>query len=309
MKASFFEVLVGLAGITAAIAGVLQLLKREKKDESAAKIYEFLSENIPKQPPSKTRVPHGRSFSSKILQCPSLEELGVKPPFAYLPFIIPHVKSGDWVKKGDKLVTYSIVKYVKNEKPPLLWRLIFKDRTSVKNFTLNSPVSGLVINLRFAHSRVIPDNYIPGLFYGCITSELKLPNILIPKNEPKWDSYNLNNFLDEICNYISRNWRVSFHNTGSGDYKKIRLLDAINNYNSFKHNDYNKQQLDLSIKQAEEKFSDIDRNNISWPIFKYKELSKKDEWLDRYIDELRNEDDQLYNLLDHLVENPELSDD
>ncbi len=250
-------------------------------------------------------VPAKIEFSSKLLIVPGLEELGIPIPFAHIPYIVPHVKYGDWVKRGDKLITVSFESFRQATPPNLIKRILFDDKKSVESYDICSPISGLVVNLRNTRSRTVTAGP-GGVLNGIIMKELRLPNILIPSHEPDWDGYDLSRVRESIFNFVHRNWRVNVHNIG-GDYssgkayEKVRLGEGVSQYGVFS------DKL-VEVDDVETLFLNNDAGSVDWEIIEYADYSKKDDWVDTYINDLRVNDEALYDKLKHLVENPKLAD-
>lgn len=309
-----FNKIVGWATIIGLIITVWKVLREKSRGDEGKKILEEIlealrdfSENDTKEKKLEEKeIPPALEFSSKLLMLPGLEDLGVPVPFAHIPYIIPHVRYGDWVNRGDKLITISFESFHQVTSPSLVKKILFGDKTFVKSFDLHSPISGLVVNLRHTKSRTVSKGKgCGGVFHGIIGDELRLPTILIPSHEPNWDSYELNGVKDKIIKFIRRNWRVNVHNMG-GDYtypgkayQDIRLGEGMSKYRVFSN--------ELRRVDDIESLFLNDKGAVDWEIVEYADYSQNDDWVDRYIDDLRINNKALYEKLKHLFSNPQLN--
>lgn len=311
-----FETIVGLAAIISAVVAIFsfRLLHKEDRRQEGALKGEFRREESCQSPEESNKiselthrslksVPPNILFSTTLLRTPSLEEMGVPAPLSYIPFIRCHVGNGEWVNRGDPLVTYDLIYYRKETRPTFLLRLLLGDQRYTHTFVLKSPISGFVTDRvqitcrKYSVARL-------SAFFGMLDKDSVLPTMLVPKNEPAWNNYQLNDVNFQIRSSIIENWKKNLHNLGggSGGYKRVRLKQAIEE-NSFWVNDVNyKGQMAESLKWLKSNFDTTNRQTFSWPTCEYSEYKTSyGDSLDEYIEEYRAKDIELRDKLVHLL--------
>jgi len=251
---------------------------------------------------SSLEIPSDIAFSSTLLRTPSLEELGIPAPFAYLAHIETHAKYGQWVNRGDLLVTYRLGFYYGKTPPPGLIRFFFGDRAQTISHELRAPVSGLVVDTRCVTCRT-SDTHTHGVFFGVINKSYStLPVILLPRNEPAWTNYELDGFRRQISATIREFWPLNLHNLGGGDgaYRRVRLADAIDHHGFWAYDTEHREQLARALAWAKSSSSE----NIcpEWPTGEYAGYkTSHDTNLRDYVEELRAKNYALRGKLVHLV--------
>lgn len=260
--------------------------------------------------PNIKLVPEGKTFSRNLLLTPSLIEMGVPKVMSCLPNITTHAKIGAWITRDEPLLTYHFYFYPTLEKPPA-WKLWDRDKPNCFSYTLNSPISGWVVNFRRVGCRSFSVPY-RACFSHLIDCEGNLPTILIPADEPRWENCGLNKTTRFISSDISRYWDTNVHNCGQKyNYKIDRLINVIDQgvYNFGSVGDkFNASdgEIQEAIAWAKDPFSTI--RDKSWIVCDYDDIKNhqtedNDSFydLDSYIEEYRSQALQLRLLFSHLA--------
>lgn len=255
--------------------------------------------------PEKGYVPDRIEFGTTLIRTPSLEELGIPIPFAYLPFIHCHVKGGDWVNRGDLLITVHLSYYKIEKKLPLLFKIFIPDNMFDNHtFELHSPVYGFVTDLRRVQCRNLSVSGYGGTFIGVIDTESVLPTILVPHREPTLNESKLNQFARQVCWSIANNWKRNVHNLGGGEgrYKRVRLNQAISENKFWSNSEESKATLRAAIQWAESEPWTSRGSDMHWATSEYRDYKTSyGSNLDEFIDSYRGQNLQLREKLSHLA--------
>lgn len=261
---------------------------------------------------SSKSVPPKIEFGTRLMRTPSLEELGIPPPFAYLPYIKSHVGLAEWVERGQPLVTYILVSYRLKNRLPLPLRLIFGDRTESFSFNLEAPISGFVTDLRRVLCRESRFDKFAGTFLGMFDKDAVLPTLLIPKEEPAWSSSRLEHCRREISWQIASRWQLNQHNMGggSGRYRRIRVGDACDQGRFWSGSNDQEAQLRAAIAWAAAYENERFRQPSKWPVVEYAEYrTSYNSSLHEHIESYRANDLVLRDKLAHLTRGVSSTDD
>ncbi|MEO0477707.1 MAG: hypothetical protein AAF085_17315, partial [Planctomycetota bacterium] len=103
-----------------------------------------------------------------------------------------------WIERGDPIIQARFVVYRDNENPRGLFKK--QDVTWSKVFTLKSPISGLLANADAWYCGYYSDTpqYTTSGYTGVYGNENIWPVLLIPKDEPPADSYNVRHFMHNL---------------------------------------------------------------------------------------------------------------
>lgn len=175
-------------------------------------------------------IPDDIEFSDQLLLTPSLREMGLPIALAATPYVVVHAPVGSWIDRGDALCTYffedSRFDIVPNRWQSGLLDLVHFPHLFLRSFTLKSPISGFCMEFRRSSVRKKWNDC--SLYSGLIDYNFALPSLLIPDDEPRWNSYQLQSFWDEVSSHVKRNWKRNIHNTGMvGGYKLVIMGKAL----------------------------------------------------------------------------------
>lgn len=227
------------------------------------------------------QVPRSVTFGFKVLQIPSLEEMGV--PLAGLALVrFDERLKGQgytpcWINRGDKLLTYSIRSFVHEERN---WSSLFSDPVHHERFDIISPVSGLLLSMRKEYTV----DFTVGLQYQWCRENL-LPVILVPNDEPPPEVRNFYVY-DQIALYLSNH----FDTLVIRDHSRVdpeRLLDYLKR----------------NVGEDYRGFLDAlrERNGKDYKHYEIRELTGEDRELIDRVQNLRAKDYQLRETLVHLA--------
>jgi hypothetical protein len=257
-------------------------------------------------------VPNDIEFGEKILALPSLRDVGILPPMDALGVIKSHIKPGQWVERGQPLVTHRLFKW-RNPEPAPAWQFWKDDPIDPYEFTIKSPVFALVLaNKCHSVSRIIEEHPRTYQSHMIWSGDADLPILLLPRHEPPWESYDLQSFYRELVTWIARNWKLNVHNPGGSDnrYAWHRLGNWVDRCGpksmpdaaggsdeAFKRGDWLN-----GAESCEKAASNRDwHQKITWQhlqVFDYRDNSGQS--LKRDVDHLRTNDRVLYSKLQHL---------
>jgi hypothetical protein len=249
-------------------------------------------------------VPSNIYFDSTLLLTPSLEELGIPAPLSYIAYIEHHAEYGDWIDRGDLLVTFHLAYYQHLEKPAF-WAVWKPDVIHVQSFALSSPVSGLVVDVRFTpcrHQGSLAVSVMDNASHSIIENAQHLPTILLPRDEPAWNAYDLERLYGGVHSSIAGSWQLNEHNCGApGGYKSTRLgaiSDSIFWQGSM--SEYAEQKLSDAVSLLAA--NSASARHTTWPVCEYaKYKPRHGDNLNRLIESYRAKDQQLRDKLVHLI--------
>lgn len=249
-------------------------------------------------------VPKNIEFSSILLETPNLEEIGIPKPLIHLPYIKRHVSEGDWVNRGDLLVTYHFSYYKSPKKLPLYLRIFIPDAMYKHHvFELHSPISGFVVDLRDVMCRDSSSGR--SAYIGMIENNYDvLPTLLVPIDEPTWDDNDLQFFKIQVYNSLTNNWQSNLHNLGGGSYgyKRVRLSEAIEEYGLWEEPEQSKRELESAINWTKTVSCASREWNVTWKTVKYDDYrTSYNNKLDDRIEEFRAKDLIMRDKLLHLI--------
>lgn len=228
------------------------------------------------------RVPESITFGYKVLQIPTLEEMGIPMGGYGLCSLNEGLSSQGydtcWIERGDPLLTYDFQFFSRNVKIPLL--SIFNDPIQHQTFKIVSPISGLLLSTRQEQTL----GFLGGLQYQ-YCNEQRLPMILVPNDEPPPDAHNFYVY-DQIAQYLSSDFDL----IPIRDYSRLspeRLRDWINR----KGDDTDLKYLSTLR----------ERNGDSYRAYEIREISDTDRELISKVQHLRGKDLQLREKLVHIA--------
>ncbi len=246
-------------------------------------------------------VPQSITFGKKILFIPSLEEMGIS--LAGLGFNIMNSElinqynlnhgHSTWIKKGDKLLTYTFHAFTK-EKSTLLERLMsiigldysaLSQTTTSQTWSIVSPVNGLMISAR--NEQTSETNRSSGLIYRN-QKESILPVILIASDEPLPDNGNFYTY-DKMASWLSSYFNLLFLRHPD-DFFPSRLKDVVARWSSkFPYDDewYSKEFDTLK-----------NRNSKAYKNYEIREINSNDSALISHMQDMR---DKFLDLREKLV--------
>jgi hypothetical protein len=166
----------------------------------------------------KKPVPPNIQFDDELLFVPSFEEVGIPACLGRLGTIKTTVNIGDWVNRGEPLVTARYSVFSSEKKRP--WP--FSDSTWSADETLSSPVSGLVLGFRTEETNV-PSSW--GTVY--YDTESVLPILLVPRDEPPQDDWHLH-YFQRIGSLLAEHWaRMPFFHRDKGSTRLNELRPIL----------------------------------------------------------------------------------
>lgn len=224
------------------------------------------------------RVPQSITFGYKVLQLPTLAEMGI--PLSGLGLVkrneglskyLPDPDSC-WINRGDTLLTYEFW-YFQDEKKPRL--PFFNDPTQQRTYNIVSPISGLLLSMRDEKT-----------VEWC--NERALPVILVPNDEPPPGNDNFSVY-DQIAQFLSSHFDL----LQIRDLSKTspeRLRGWIDRHEGDVARVYSER---LSVLQG--------RNPDEHRAYEIREISAADEELVCNIQYLRTKDLDLRDKLVHIA--------
>lgn len=229
------------------------------------------------------QVPESVSFGFKILEIPTLEEVGV--PLAGLCLTERHatLKGGGyeacWIDRGDPLLRYRVRFYQNLEKN---WLSMFWDPTHEESFEVASPISGLLLLLRQEYTL----GFLGSLQYEW-SQERLLPVMLVPEDEPLPDLIDLHVF-DQIASVLSRHFDVLPYRDRSRT-RPERLRDWLG-----------RQSKETAARYQEWRIQLQERENGSFNAYNIRELNESDRKVLSHVQILRGKDHTLREKLVHI---------
>lgn len=165
---------------------------------------------------AQRRVPDPITLSDRILFVPTLVEVGIPTEIGYLGIFKPLVKEGEWITRGDDLLTMNYWIFENHTKPR--WSFLSDPVRETTSVTLKSPASGLIIGFRLERSPY-PRTFSPERY----DARTVFPIILLPKGEEEPDDWELS-FYENMISTLERNWWFVAY---SGHYGKSRLREEF----------------------------------------------------------------------------------
>lgn len=166
-------------------------------------------------------IPPSITFGFKLLEIPSLEEVGI--PFGGLAVASnrsgtgPKTDVGTWVYRGAPVLSYRIDRFERETRSK--WPFA-GDPVSSRTYVIHSPISGLVVDLR--HEDTIDESL--GLQYQWC-KERRLPVLLVPDDEPLPDWLNADTYDAISDTFRGSLERIPYRRQSEG--AKVRLRDAL----------------------------------------------------------------------------------
>lgn len=234
-------------------------------------------------------VPESITFGFKILEIPSLDEMGI--PMAGLGLCklagglqkYASDPASCWIQRGAPIVSYLFRFYERETKS---WLSFFsEDRMRDCTFDIRSPISGLLLmNRDEATVSGIPGSRLQ--YQWC--NERCLPVMLVPTDEPAADTHNLSEY-DRIARVVEHNFDMlpyRDHSVSSPD----RLRDWLAGPGAEFAEQYEERRRALQRRER-----DASREH------RIREISEKDYELIRNIQDLRSKDIGLRDKLVHIA--------
>lgn len=162
---------------------------------------------------AKRRIPHDISMSNEILVMWTMKDAGIPEGLAYLGIFDHKAKKGEWVNRGDTLLTVRYEVFRELEKPR--WWFLRDERFSTE-VSLKSPVSGLVIS--FTRERVGSGDRFSGVLYGETDA---FPVILLPEKEPTQDRW-VKCFYGYMNDRLRQYWPLIAYHDGYGGSMRVK---------------------------------------------------------------------------------------
>jgi hypothetical protein len=204
-----------------------------------------------------TRIPDSITFGFKVLEIPSLDEMGI--PMAGLGFCrladgldsYPYNPTKCWVPRGAPILSY-VFHYYRNAVRSRLYPLM-GDPRETETFEIRSPISGMLLINRNEFTL----GGVPGLslqYEWC--DEPRLPVLLVPNDEPPADTHNFYVY-DRIAEFVSRHFDMLPYRDRSsttperlGEWLVKRGAESATTYNqrketisNRKHDDFRKHRI------------------------------------------------------------------
>lgn len=227
-----------------------------------------------------TPVPESITFGNHCLTIPSLDQVGIPSVCGKLPITEPNVNIGDWVDRGQTLLTARIPVFDRLEPPSKLTFWIDDTYTTI-DYELKSPVSGLVINIAEHCSAYYGGAYATSSGKSlCYGNAPVSPILLVPEDEPPADQ-GFYSFYEYVANSMKYNWRRLVL---SSIYGYVRFPGMLHEY------DYTEQ---LACHDF------LDSDSISYPKLDINLLEQTSGAM-RYIEEMRAHNLVLRKKLQHI---------
>jgi hypothetical protein len=253
----------------------------EKIDEISRKA-ESSTEQLVQLRKIRGQVPQSVTFSFKILQIPTLQEVGI--PLSGLGTVkLNEAISGkgyapSWINRGDPLFTYYFHFFSYDEGPKFLGFL--GDPMRHYEFEIVSPISGLLISMR--EEEVV--NFTVGLRYEWCGEDL-LPVILVPNDEPPPDTRNFYEY-DRMASYLCD----CFNMLPIRDRSKTNA-ERLRDWIARKEDDFYPGLLS----KLHERDKEVHRS------YEVRELTSSDSKFINMVQNLRSKDPQLREKLVHIA--------
>ena len=187
----------------------------------------------------KKIVPESISFGDDVMIFNAINELGLDEKLTERLEVESNFEIGNWITAGEELLRIKVHYYDRESKPK--WSLR-SDTTSTKEFSFNSPVSGLVIGFKNLY---LADN---SFGYTLFSPKKTFPTILLPYNEPIIENNIENIYTDFRNSLIHYKQRLCTWTEAKG---YTRLGDAYND------NDILIKQANLGKGWEVKKYADI----------------------------------------------------
>jgi hypothetical protein len=231
-----------------------------------------------------SRVPESVTFGYKILQIPTLQEMGITLGGLGLVSLHERLRSTGyepcWINRGDPLLTYKFW-FFRYHKKSLF--SIFHDPQWHESFEIISPLSGLLLSTREEYTI----DFLGTLQYEWCNERL-LPIILVPNDEPPPDAQNFY-IYDRIASHLNGYFDV----IPIRDYSRM-YVERLRGWIDRTGGDDAKLYLGrLSALQ--------ERNPDSYRAYKIRELTDQDVELVGMIQRLRSKDIHLREKLVHIA--------
>jgi hypothetical protein len=234
-------------------------------------------------------VPESITFGFKILEIPSLDEMGI--PMAGLGLceladgLQTYVSdpASCWIKRGAPVVSYLFRFYESETKSWLSF--LAEERMLDCKFDIRSPVSGLLLmNRDEATVSGIPGSRLQ--YEWC--NERRLPVMLVPNDEPLADAHNFSEY-DRIARVVEHNFDMLPYRDHSASSPN-RLRDWLAGPGA-----------EFAEQYEEKKRALQGRERNAFREHRIREISEKDYELIRNIQDLRSKDAGLRDKLVHIA--------
>ena len=230
------------------------------------------------------QVPDSITFGYKILEIPTLEEMGI-PMGGYGVCNINDGLSRQryepcWIERNDYLLTYNF-RFFQHENKPFF--SYFNDPWFSQEFEIISPISGLLIHFR----KELTVGFTSGLQYEDCEEDI-LPVLLVPNDEPSPDSANFYVY-DRIAQVLRDNfYSIPIRDRQNTTPERLRDYVARKGSDTAKH--YNTAQVKLR-----------ERNSSKYRKYNIRDISPSDNKLISKIQHLRGTDIRLRDKLVHIA--------
>jgi hypothetical protein len=234
------------------------------------------------------RVPDSIMFGFKVLEIPSLQEMGI--PMAGLgvcriangldPY--PYDAARCWIPRGTPILSYEFFSY-RNEKESV-FSLFTGDPLQAETFEIRSPISGMLLVNR-NESTV---GGVPGLslqYEWC--DEPRLPVLLVPNDEPPADTHNFYVY-DRVAELVARQFDMLPYRDHSRSSPE-RLRDWLAKTDAESAAVYNKRRQKTR-----------DRKRDDYRNYRVREITRNDRELINTVQALRGKEISLRDKLVHL---------
>ncbi|ALQ51977.1 hypothetical protein [Nitrosomonas ureae] len=235
------------------------------------------------------RVPSEITFGYKILEIPTLAEMGI--PLAGLSDVVFDSETENWsnpescwIDRGEPILSYSIINYSNAKKTMFSF---MNDPVNTEKYEITAPISGIFTKIYHQRTQEYSLNFDTGLQYQW-TKIFGFPVILIPNEEPLPEHHNFYVY-DEISSHFYYNFdAILIRDQHSVNPERLR------SYIERKESGTRQQYLNWlnEIKQ---------RESSNFRNYKIREISEEDKELVNNIQQLRAKDLQLRNKLAHIA--------
>lgn len=235
-----------------------------------------------------TRVPDSIAFGFKVLEIPSLDEMGI--PMAGLGICTladgldsyPYDPTKCWVSRGAPILKYAFRFYRNEARSPLSF--FTGDPEDAETFEIRSPISGMLLMNR----KEFTVGYVPGLslqYEWC--EEPRLPVLLVANDEPPADTHNFYVY-DQIANFVARHFDMLPYRDRSWTTPE-RLRDWLGKEGAESASTYNQRKQKI-----------CSRRHDDYRRYKVREITQNDHEVIRKVQEMRASDVALREKLVHL---------